>query len=403
MSDNSDPATPSLVHLSKDDFRIIVTWMEVPANFQAITGILPKQMGLQPRIKKKDVFKALATHLLKHTSNPSLQVLTGRNMQQRWRTYMQRYYKTLKASKKGVELSRADKRKGILSVQVKLDVMCPQFARMKVLFGDQPIVKPSATTELSASSFPNQDQKDEYFGNDSDSDVDCSDVGETSAECGENAQAASAVAGTQSQLAPASSASADRLTMKELLAQDPTKEPIASARQEEMVSAQEQRSPSQQQSSGAKRAPLSLNGPSENSKHHKYETKQKKQRHEAQHLLPATQSTKYDYRYLVEKLEEEKRQWNEKLEVEKALWEADFDFRQRELDEQRAEREEEKRRWDEEQKAKKLQHEAEAEYRRLELEDQRAKRKHELLLELLRQNKSEKDINTFMGKFGSYY
>eukprot|EP00644_Phytophthora_capsici_P016056 jgi/Phyca11/69578/gw1.28.472.1 len=152
MSDNSDPATPSLVHLSKDDYRIVVTWMEVPANFQAINGKTGKAGNDEtPKVKKKDVFKALAKHLLKHTSNPSLQVLSGRNMQQRLRTYMQRYYKTLQASKKGLELSKGDMRKGILSVQEKLEVMCPQFSRLKVLFGEQPVVKPSATTELGAS------------------------------------------------------------------------------------------------------------------------------------------------------------------------------------------------------------------------------------------------------------
>ncbi|KAL3669940.1 hypothetical protein V7S43_005314 [Phytophthora oleae] len=412
MSDNSDPATPSNVHLSRDDYRIIVTWMEVPANFQTINGKTDKtSSGEKPKVKKKDAFKALARHLIKRTSNPSLQVLSGRNMQQRWRTYLQRFNKTLKASKTGLELSRVDARKGILSVPEKLEVMCPQFSRMKVLFGEnfsllteKPNARASATIELGAPFSLNQeDHRDEKSCNsgdsDSDSDEDCSDVGATSAEFGENGGVASAIA-TQAQVAPSSSASTDRLTMNELLTPEPSKEPSASPRQETMTSAQERHSPSRQQWSGAKRTPSSSNSHSKRQKNADTERKTQRQTvHEAHHSLSAA-SAKDDYRYLVQKLEEEKRQWNEKIEVEKALWEADFDFRQRELEDLRAEREEETRRWDEKHKAEKLQREAEAEYRRLELDEQRAKRQHELLLELLRQKKSVEYISTFMGKFG---
>ncbi|OWZ18349.1 hypothetical protein PHMEG_0007584 [Phytophthora megakarya] len=48
------------VHLSCDDYKIIVTWMEVEANFAAIHGTGGRlAIGGKPKIKTIDVFTAL--------------------------------------------------------------------------------------------------------------------------------------------------------------------------------------------------------------------------------------------------------------------------------------------------------------------------------------------------------
>ncbi|KAG7385308.1 hypothetical protein PHYPSEUDO_001610 [Phytophthora pseudosyringae] len=58
------------VHLSFDDYRVIVSWMEVKGNFDANHGSGDKtKVGGKPKIKKLDAFKALVKHLQQYSTN----------------------------------------------------------------------------------------------------------------------------------------------------------------------------------------------------------------------------------------------------------------------------------------------------------------------------------------------
>ncbi|OWZ23969.1 hypothetical protein PHMEG_0001103 [Phytophthora megakarya] len=140
------------VHLSRDDYNIIVTWMEVKANFAAIHGTGSRlAIGGKPKIKTIDVFTALATHLIRQTENEALRGagLTGRNMQQRWSTYKSRFKRTNKKhhTETGLGISRRDLARG-MSIPQKLEQMCPLYSRMQVLFGEKANITPSDTVEL---------------------------------------------------------------------------------------------------------------------------------------------------------------------------------------------------------------------------------------------------------------
>eukprot|EP00644_Phytophthora_capsici_P018744 jgi/Phyca11/132757/e_gw1.224.3.1 len=137
-------------HLTTDDYRIIVTWMEDTTNFEAIHGTGGKPgVGGKPKVRKKDAFKQLADHLTRQTKNIPLRGLTGRNMQQRWSTYLRRFKKTLRArnNETGLGLTKRELAKKI-SLPEKLENMCPHFSRMLALFGEKANVKPLATVEM---------------------------------------------------------------------------------------------------------------------------------------------------------------------------------------------------------------------------------------------------------------
>ncbi|KAG1711714.1 hypothetical protein DVH05_008960 [Phytophthora capsici] len=79
MSDNEGKN----VYLSRDDYKIIVTWMEVKDNFAAIHGTGGRlAVEGKPKIKKIDAFSVPATHMIRHTENTALWGVgfTGRNM-----------------------------------------------------------------------------------------------------------------------------------------------------------------------------------------------------------------------------------------------------------------------------------------------------------------------------------
>lgn len=61
---------------------------------------------------------------------------------------------------------------------------------------------------------------------------------------------------------------------------------------------------------------------------------------------------------------------------------------------------EDRRQWNAKQEAESHQRAVETEQRKQEYEERRSVRKHELVLELLRQNKTEKEIEAFLRLFG---
>ncbi|POM58599.1 Hypothetical protein PHPALM_36728 [Phytophthora palmivora] len=65
-------------HLTFDDYRIIVCWMEDPTKFESIHGTGEKtSVGGQAKIKKKDAFQILARHLVNKTTNPALRKINN--------------------------------------------------------------------------------------------------------------------------------------------------------------------------------------------------------------------------------------------------------------------------------------------------------------------------------------
>ncbi|ETN08426.1 hypothetical protein PPTG_12221 [Phytophthora nicotianae INRA-310] len=82
---------------------------------------------------KTQAFNELAAYLNAHTTNTNLPTLTGENMQQRWRTYKtKKFQPTLKKSRTemGLRMTKKELRQG-LSIQAKLDKLCPHFAHSK--------------------------------------------------------------------------------------------------------------------------------------------------------------------------------------------------------------------------------------------------------------------------------
>jgi len=64
---------------------------------------------------------------------------------QRFQSYKKSFLSALKYSKQtGAGVNEEHKKKGILTFEQLLESLCPQFERMKAIFGEKPNVKPFA-------------------------------------------------------------------------------------------------------------------------------------------------------------------------------------------------------------------------------------------------------------------
>ncbi|EEY55805.1 uncharacterized protein PITG_09788 [Phytophthora infestans T30-4] len=151
MTLNNDSGPSAKVHLSKEDYGLLVTWMEIPENFAAAHGTSKKTTVSRGSQKTKtQAFNELAVYLNTHTKTSNLPTLTGANVQQRWRTYKtKKFQPTLKKSRTetGLGMSKKEMRQGF-SIQGKLDKLCPHFARMEKLFATRDNVRAPATLQL---------------------------------------------------------------------------------------------------------------------------------------------------------------------------------------------------------------------------------------------------------------
>jgi len=91
----------------------------------------------------------MAENLHRQTTTPNLSLLSSRNMQQRWENYVKKFKAVYKMSVKetGVGLTREELESG-LSMPAKLGKLCSCFSRMRDLFGERPNVKPAAVLEM---------------------------------------------------------------------------------------------------------------------------------------------------------------------------------------------------------------------------------------------------------------
>ncbi|KAG1694092.1 hypothetical protein DVH05_014976 [Phytophthora capsici] len=132
--------TASKVHLTNDDYRIIVGWMEEPEHFELIHGSSKKPpVGGKPKITKAAAFRMLAQHLYIYSTNPNKPELTAASMRSRWSRYKTKYTKTLKIkeSETGMGLTAQESNKG-MTINDKINDMCPHFERMDSLFREKP-------------------------------------------------------------------------------------------------------------------------------------------------------------------------------------------------------------------------------------------------------------------------
>ncbi|OWY95169.1 hypothetical protein PHMEG_00034895 [Phytophthora megakarya] len=124
--------------------------MENPTNFAMIHGS-SKKTTVGHKVTKADAFKRLAEHLCEKSETPNLPLISSESMRRRWKTYKDKFVKTLaaKRSETGMGLTEKEMKKG-LTVPAKLNKMCPHFSRMEDLFGEKSNITAASTTELGA-------------------------------------------------------------------------------------------------------------------------------------------------------------------------------------------------------------------------------------------------------------
>ncbi|KAF4036909.1 hypothetical protein GN244_ATG11000 [Phytophthora infestans] len=151
MTLNNENGPSAKVHLSREDYGLLVTWMEIPENFAAAHGTSNKTtVSRGPQKTKTQAFNELAVYLNTHKKTSNLPTLTGANVQQRWRTYKtKKLQPTLKKSRTetGLGMPKKEMRHGF-SIQGKLDKLCPHFARMEKLFATKANARAPATLQL---------------------------------------------------------------------------------------------------------------------------------------------------------------------------------------------------------------------------------------------------------------
>ncbi|KAG1688881.1 hypothetical protein DVH05_003056 [Phytophthora capsici] len=91
-------AAASKVHLTNDDYRIIVRWMEYKEHFDWIHGTSDKTtVSGKPNVTKSAAFNALAEHLFTTSTNPKNTVLNAATMRSQWTRYKKKKVSTFKA------------------------------------------------------------------------------------------------------------------------------------------------------------------------------------------------------------------------------------------------------------------------------------------------------------------
>jgi hypothetical protein len=333
-------------HLSRDDYRIIVSWMELSDNYKAIHGTGEKTK-VGEKVKKSDGFVALVKHLKKNTSTVALQTWTARNMEQRWRTYMRRFKKTLKRSQSttGVGLTKQELARG-MSFQEKLERKCPEFTRMKDLFAEKANITPSSTLELGvpllvdSGNLHGRSEASQEF--DLSFAVDASPYGDICSD-------SSFVPAAQTQILP----DATPTQQTSVSSQNPT--PSGSTTMLAPQATQPERSFSRYHSTpkaktGKRSCPASKRAEQQSSPKYAKTSDGKPNRsprpanaHETRMSLSAAYAKNAEAKvdYLKQKLEKEYRQWNEKQEAAELQREAEAQQRAQEQEERRSQRKQE--------------------------------------------------------------
>ncbi|POM69287.1 Hypothetical protein PHPALM_14444 [Phytophthora palmivora] len=136
-------------YLTEDDIKVLVSWIENPANFESIYGTSRKTtVGGKAKITKTAAYAQMAAH--PRSKMKKYEGLKPRNMQQRWEHVVRKFRDVLKLQDgTGMGLTAAEIRQGV-SLPTKLEKMCPCFYRLEALFGERPNMNAHATVELGA-------------------------------------------------------------------------------------------------------------------------------------------------------------------------------------------------------------------------------------------------------------
>jgi hypothetical protein len=140
----------------------ILEWLEVKENFNVITGSAafncPVVAG--KKLKKVDAYKCLADYV----SGKCGTHWDAKTSQARYRSYLKLFKKTLRQYKdvSGEKfcLSQADFKRGITTIDMKLESLCYGFKRMDLLFGSRQNLNPYSVLQP-GSDFNDHDDDDE--------------------------------------------------------------------------------------------------------------------------------------------------------------------------------------------------------------------------------------------------
>jgi len=128
-------------HLTREDYERMVSWLEYPPNYAKCFGT-PGRTGVGEAVgNAKKGFEELAEVLNKGSKGRL--ALTAKSMKERFTTFKSRYVKTKETSKRtGFGVKEEDVKKGIFTLERKLEIMCCCFSRMDALFGSKANVSP---------------------------------------------------------------------------------------------------------------------------------------------------------------------------------------------------------------------------------------------------------------------
>jgi len=130
-------------HTSNAQKLAMLNWLENQKNFKWITGSLAQDSSMTSgqKLKKIDAYQAITSHVNKITKS-SWDSKTGSS---RYESFINQYKKTVSESQgTGWGVTEADIKKGITTVEEKLENKCPYFRRLDNLFGERQNINPSS-------------------------------------------------------------------------------------------------------------------------------------------------------------------------------------------------------------------------------------------------------------------
>ncbi|MBW0515925.1 hypothetical protein O181_055640 [Austropuccinia psidii MF-1] len=161
MKITSDLPHPS-GHLKHTDYLTIINWLSVKSNFESYFGTNGSTSNGKHPPSNQHEFQLMAIEVNKKSQN--CLSLSSSSIQDQWKTYKKRYMAAKKfKNSTGAGIMEEYESKGIKSMSEKLEIMCPCYSGIDVLFGHNPNVTP-------ISSYDSQG-KDSLNGDDDDDDV----------------------------------------------------------------------------------------------------------------------------------------------------------------------------------------------------------------------------------------
>ncbi|KAI9607692.1 hypothetical protein KEM48_003479 [Puccinia striiformis f. sp. tritici PST-130] len=128
-------------HLKREDYQIIINWLRNKKNFERCHGYDKAHPVGRPVKGMINGFELTAINL--RNLSPSKIVFNAQQMKERFKTYKGKFKKAHTESlSTGFGLTAADKKKGIKTIEAKLDNMCPLYAEMYKLVNQKPDVNP---------------------------------------------------------------------------------------------------------------------------------------------------------------------------------------------------------------------------------------------------------------------